>query len=164
MPREGYIKELRQVVGTRPLLLPSVAAIVRRPGDDRVLVGLHHDMDCWVIPGGAIEPDETPVDCVLREVWEETRLVVEIRGILGVFGGTPEHRVEYPNGDVCDYVVTVFDVEVVSGEPAATEELSAPRWVTLAELAELRTLAWMRPFLAHPDGWEPPTWAPPELP
>jgi 8-oxo-dGTP pyrophosphatase MutT (NUDIX family) len=159
MPREGYIKELREVVGTRPLLLPSVAALIRR--DDRVLVGKHHDTQRWVIPGGAVEPDESPADCTVREVWEETRLHVEIAGIRGVFGGTPDHRVVYPNGDVCDYFVTVFDVDIVGGQVTPTEELTELMWVTEEELAGLSTLSWMSVLLAHPHGWEPVTWSPP---
>ncbi len=159
MPREGYIKELRQVLGTRPLFMPSVAALVHRDG--LVLVGMHRDVRRWVIPGGALEPDETPADCVVREVWEETGLQVRIEAIRGVYGGTPEHRVVYPNGDIVDYVATVFDVVPLGGEPTVTDELVELRWVTLEELSTLSTLPWMRPMLATPGGWEPATWVPP---
>lgn len=159
MPREGYIKEIREVVGSRPLLMPSVAALVHRDG--KVLVGWHRDIRRWVVPGGAVEPDETPADCVVREVWEETRLSVQVDGIRGVFGGTPDHRIVYPNGDVVDYVATVFDVTPISGLPTPTDELTELRWVTIDELTTLPTLDWIAPMLDHPQGWEPPTWSPP---
>jgi mutator protein MutT len=31
----------------------------------------------WEFPGGKIHPNETPVECALREVWEETGLTVK---------------------------------------------------------------------------------------
>lgn len=126
-------------------------------------MGRHRDLGRWVLPGGGMEPGETPADCVVREVWEETGLVVEVLAVRGTYGGTDEHRVEYPNGDVCDYVVTVFDVRPVAGQLSeATDELVELRWVTEAELADLPTMAWIRPLLAHPQGWEPSTWSPPD--
>lgn len=39
----------------------------------------------WIVPGGKFEPGETPEDCVLREVQEETGLTltaINLRGIL----------------------------------------------------------------------------------
>lgn len=30
----------------------------------------------WVFPGGQIEPGESPLDCALREIFEETGLIV----------------------------------------------------------------------------------------
>ena len=159
MAREGWIKELREMVGTTPLFMPSVAVLVR--AGDRVVVGRHRDVQRWVIPGGALEPDELPADAAVREVWEETGLHVRLTGIHGVYAGTPEHRITYPNGDVVDYAVTVFHAEVVAGElPAETEELAELRWVDLATLRALDTPAWVAPVLDHP-GFEPGTWAPP---
>ena len=97
----------------------------------------------------------------MREVWEETGLHVRLIGIHGVYAGTPDHRVSYPNGDVVDYVATVFDAEVVGGTlPLETEELTELRWVDIPTLRTLDTPAWMAPMLDHP-GFEPATWTPP---
>ncbi|MBR1822289.1 MAG: 8-oxo-dGTP diphosphatase [Clostridia bacterium] len=44
-----------------------------------------YNHDKWIGIGGHIEPGETPQDCVLREVWEETGLTLtdcEYRGIV----------------------------------------------------------------------------------
>lgn len=158
MPREGYIKELRRHVGTMPLFMPSVAVLIR--DGERVLVGLHRDVGQWVVPGGALEPDELPVDCAVREVWEETGLHVRVTALHGVYAGTPHHRIQYPNGDIVDYVATVFEAEVIGGALAdATEELGAFRWVSASELAALDAPGWMAPMIHNP-GWEPGTWSP----
>lgn len=46
-------------------------AIIR---DDRggVLVSHRRDADLWNLPGGTVEPGETPWEAVVREVREET--------------------------------------------------------------------------------------------
>ena len=85
--REGYVAELRALVGSRPILLPSVSVLVRR--DNRCLFGRHRDSGRWVPPGGTCEPGETPAETGAREVWEETGLEVRPTRLLGVFGGPP---------------------------------------------------------------------------
>ncbi|HEX9017925.1 MAG TPA: NUDIX domain-containing protein [Anaerolineaceae bacterium] len=38
----------------------------------------------WDIPGGAIDPGETPGEAAVREVWEETSARVEIVDLIGI--------------------------------------------------------------------------------
>jgi len=48
----------------------------------RTALHWHPRLAAWLPPGGHIEPDEDPVQAVLREVIEETGLAVEIVGAL----------------------------------------------------------------------------------
>ena len=82
----------------------------------RVLLVRLIDTGNWATIGGAVEPDESPRDCALREAEEEAGVTLELGDILGVFGG-PDYRVTYPNGDESAYVVTLFDATVVGGTP-----------------------------------------------
>ena len=56
----------------------------------------------WDIPGGVIEPDETPQQAAVREVWEETSARVEVLELIGIqelelFAAKPEgYRWPYP--------------------------------------------------------------------
>lgn len=45
---------------------------------DATLLHWHHRVRAWLPPGGHIEPNEDPVQAVLREVKEETGLEVQI--------------------------------------------------------------------------------------
>jgi len=48
--------------------------------DGRVLLIWHHKLQCWLCPGGHIEPGEDPEEGLHREVMEEVGLGVEIVG------------------------------------------------------------------------------------
>lgn len=59
------------------------AAILR---DDEILLIRHREHadghTYWLLPGGGIEPGESEIACVQREVREETNLGVEVEGLL----------------------------------------------------------------------------------
>ena len=144
MPISDYLRDLRALVGSRLLLLPGVAAIVR-DAEHRVLFIRRADNGEWGLPAGAIDPGETPTEAVAREVREETGLDVRPSRVAGVFGG-PGFRVRYENGDEAEYTVIVFDCEVVGGtlSPADGEALElryfAPHEAPELQVAYPRTL------------------------
>ena len=84
MPMSEYIRALRARIGTTVLEVPTVSVIVHDERD-RVLLVRHIEGNVWTTPGGMIEPYELPADAALREMWEETGLVVALDRIVGVF-------------------------------------------------------------------------------
>ena len=53
--------------------------------ENKVLLCHRRDYNLWNLPGGTMEPGESPWECVLREVKEETGLNVEIKKLIGIY-------------------------------------------------------------------------------
>lgn len=135
MPASEYVLSLRERIGTDLLLLPTVAVLAR---DElgRLLLVRHVESGRWATVGGAIEPDESPVDAAIRETQEET-VIVAIGRLLTALGG-PEYRLTYPNGDQCSVVSLVYEATVTGGEPRPDDdETSDVRWLHLDEVKSL---------------------------
>ena len=161
-----YIAGLRAKVGGARLLLPSVTAIIYGE-NGQILLVRQRDGEVWSTPGGAIEPDEDPVDAVVRETWEEIGLLVKPMRLIGVFGG-PDFVVRYTNGDETQYVMAVYECTPVAGElTPSSDEVTEARFVSERELQSLAVPAWTRSVLplcyARPAStvMNQPTWRPP---
>lgn len=83
----------------------------------------------WSLPGGRVEPDETPAEAAAREAREETGLVVEVGALLG--------RTEIPGPGGATYQVEDFAGTAVAGELAAGTDAREVRWVSIAELRRM---------------------------
>jgi len=164
MPISDYVRRVRARLGNEFLLMPSVTALVF---DDqhRVLLVRPVKRDVWVAPGGAIDPDESPVNALAREVWEETGLLIEPTQLRGVFGG-PEFRVWYANGDEVGYVMAIYECRAIGGALKADQrEIVEARFFTADELQDITLSRWARlvvPELVRTRGAAVPavTWRP----
>lgn len=114
MPIPPYIAHLRKYIGHSTLLVPAVAAIIR---DDagQVLLIRRSDGRGWSLPGGILEPAERVVDCLVREVQEETGLHVEPVRLIGVYSDPAFMHITYPNGDQVHIVSSTLECRVVGG-------------------------------------------------
>ncbi len=128
-----YLAQLRELVGHRLLVLPSVAALVW-DADDRLLLVRESQTGRWQTVGGAVEPDESPYDAAVREAQEEAGITVEIVRLRAVAGG-PEFRLRYANTDLVSYVSIVFDARILDGEPQADgDETTDVAWFSADQL------------------------------
>lgn len=112
----------------------GVAVVVR---DSRGWILLERRSDCglWGLPGGGIEPGESVLEAAIREVKEETGLVVKINGLIGVYSEPSERIVTYlDNGDVCHLIDVVLDGTIESGELTRSEESEAVQFFEPAAL------------------------------
>ncbi len=127
-----FYRALRAQVGSALLLIPAVAAVIRDEAG-QILFQQQHD-GLWSLPAGAIEPGEAPAQSVIREVREETGLLVRAESVIAVLGGS-SCRVRYPHGDEVEYVVTVFSCQIVAGLLiASNDETKALSWFSKESL------------------------------
>lgn len=109
-----YIRELRKLVGNRPIILCG-AAVIFVDDKDRVL--LHHrtDNNMWGIPGGAMELGERLEETARREAYEEVGLTCHTLKLFDVYSG-PELYYRYPDGNEVYNVSAVYICRDFSGE------------------------------------------------
>jgi 8-oxo-dGTP pyrophosphatase MutT (NUDIX family) len=146
MGMSDYVRALRERIGTDLLLMPSAHCVIR-DGSGRILLVRHFE-GRWLLPGGGMEPGETPADTVRRECWEEASVLVEPVRILGVYSG-PEIGTTYANGDRAMWVVTIFEARLVSGELRPDgDEVVETGWFAPEQVDALETSPATREVLA----------------
>lgn len=57
----------------------SIVALVFDQNSDKILTIKRRDVPVWVLPGGALDPGESPEEGIIREVFEESGLNVAIK-------------------------------------------------------------------------------------
>ncbi len=104
-PRCGHIAYVnpRLVVTAIPVTDDGEVILIRR--------GIEPGRGSWAQPGGFLEVDETVTEAAIREVLEETGLIVEPQEIVGLYS-----RLE------AAIVVLAFEARVVGGEARETPE------------------------------------------
>lgn len=90
----------------------SIVATIFSQNGNQVLLIKRRDVPVWVLPGGALEEAEDPVQGIIREVYEETGLHVSI--IRKVARYTPINKL--------GTTTHLFDCKVEEGIPATGDE------------------------------------------
>lgn len=107
-----YIKEIRELVGHKKIILNFVGACVKDEKGN-ILLQRRADKNQWGFPGGAIEVGESLEKALIREIKEETGLSVRANKLLGVYS---KYEDSYPNGDIAQPITHLFEVDVIGGE------------------------------------------------
>jgi ADP-ribose pyrophosphatase YjhB (NUDIX family) len=99
--------------------------------DGRALAIRRQDNHQWEPPGGVLELDEALYEGLVREVREETGLVVEPGRLTGVYKNLER-----------GIVALVFRCRAESGEPSTSREATELRWLAEAEIHQLMNEAY----------------------
>jgi 8-oxo-dGTP pyrophosphatase MutT (NUDIX family) len=133
MATPDFVLALREKIGTHPLWLSGVTAVVLR--DDEVLLVRRSDTGAWTPVTGIIDPGEEPAVAAAREILEEANVVATVDALAWVKVTDP---VRYENGDESQYLDLIFACSYVSGDafPADGENTDAA-WFALDALPEI---------------------------
>jgi ADP-ribose pyrophosphatase YjhB (NUDIX family) len=129
---------------THPAPIPCVGAVIANADGQLLLIkrGNEPGRGLWSLPGGRVEPGESRIAAVAREVREETGLTV----IVGPLAG----RVQRGAYEISDYFA-----HIVAGSPAAGDDALDICWAdprdldTTSALTET-LLAWGVPLAVRP--------------
>ncbi len=116
----GYIMDLRQIVGTRPLIMTGACVIIIDK-QDRILLQLRADNGLWGLPGGSLEPGESMEEVAKRELYEETGLIADDINLFDVFSGKDLYY-QYPHGDEVYNVVVAYTCREYQGHISRDEK------------------------------------------
>lgn len=130
------------------------AYAVSRAADGSVLLTRGSELSAfpgvWSLPGGGVEHGEHPADAVVRELAEETGLVVAVTGVRAVVSDvialpSPEDLFEHTDRIIYDVTVTGGELR---SEVDGTSDLA--QWVPPGAVADLPLL----PFTARALGMQ----------
>jgi 8-oxo-dGTP diphosphatase len=115
----------------RPVV-PCVGAVVHDASRRLLLIQRGHEphRGLWSLPGGRVEPDETPEQAIVREVREETGLMVIAGPLVG------RVQIEAPAA-VYDVVDLACDLSTPDQVPVAGDDAADVRFADAATLARL---------------------------
>lgn len=95
----------------------------------------------WDFPGGKLEPGEEPQQGIIREIREETDLIIEPLQIVGVF------EIDLDNAGYNTHKFTVYSTKLISGTVRLSNEHTAFAWVTKEKLEHLKVEKYLELFL-----------------
>ncbi|KAA8787226.1 8-oxo-dGTP diphosphatase [Paenibacillus sp. 4624] len=103
----------------------TVYSLITDSNDSHLLMVQNIGSETWSLPGGKVEPHETLEAAAIREVYEETGLHVQLKGVAAIN--------EYRKKDCSEHGICVtFRACIVSG----AETISRPD--------EIRQITWIR--------------------
>lgn len=143
MPIPEFVLSLREKIGTEPLWLVGATAVVLdgpstgSGGADRVLLVRRSDNGNWTTIAGIVEPGEHPAVTAVREVLEETLVVVEVERLASL---AVTDEIVYANGDRTSYTTLSFRCRYISGTPGiGDDESTEVAWFPLDALPPMHS-------------------------
>jgi 8-oxo-dGTP pyrophosphatase MutT (NUDIX family) len=115
-----YLRNLRKQIGHERILVPSTACIIIDEKGE-ILLQQRADTGDWGCPGGLMDLNETVIESLQREVFEETGLSISSPQLLGIYSGV-NYNATYPNGDQTQSVLMVFYTDIFSGSIKSDQE------------------------------------------
>jgi len=129
-------------------IVPSVNVVVLNRAGEFLLIR-RTDNGNWALPGGAMDPGESMTQAAVREVEEETGVVCEVTGLVGVYT-SPKHVIHYTSDDeVRQECSLVYTARAVGGAPRTSDESSDVRWVNGDDVDDYRIHPSMRLRIDH---------------
>jgi ADP-ribose pyrophosphatase YjhB (NUDIX family) len=133
MVRTDYLNDPNAPVPNS--IVPAASAIVTNDAGE-ILLQRRTDNGLWALPGGTMDLGERIADTAVREVKEETGLMVEVTGIVGIYSD-PGHVIAYTDGEVRQEFNICFAAKLMGGQLSGSDESTEVRWIAPTTVEKL---------------------------
>lgn len=117
MSTHDYVRDLRTVLGQRPVNWAGAHALILNQQDEmQVLLQKRADTGEWGTPGGITELGESMEDTLRRELQEEAQIKPVVMQLFTIISGEQTYR-KLPNGDEFYQITAIYVVPEWSGIP-----------------------------------------------
>lgn len=116
-------------------LVPAASAVVVNTSG-AILLHRRSDNDLWALPGGTMEPGESILDTVVREVREETGLEVRPRSVVGIYTD-PQHVISFDDGEVRQQFSVCFSCDAIGGTLKISDESTDLQFIAVDVVGDL---------------------------
>ncbi|MDA1189943.1 MAG: NUDIX domain-containing protein [Chloroflexi bacterium] len=126
---EGKTRQHCAECGHVVFLDPKLAAVVLIGEERRLLMvkrGVEPALGAWAFPSGYVDRGESVEQAAVREVQEETGLVVELNTMVGLYSRAESH-----------VVLAVYDARITGGGLRAGYDAEEVDWFSLGKLPPL---------------------------
>jgi ADP-ribose pyrophosphatase YjhB (NUDIX family) len=132
-PVPDFVLEIRDKIGTHPLWLSGVTAVITR--GEEILLVRRSDNGQWTPVTGILDPEEEPAVGAAREALEETGVTIRVDRLAST---SVMPQVVHANGDRAAYLDLTFACSWVSGEAHVADDESVDvRWWPLDAMPQL---------------------------
>jgi len=158
--RDGFIGVLNAGLPTKRVIAQG---LIRNNASEILLCELTYKQE-WDLPGGVVDPHESPAHAIIREVREELQVEVEPRSLVAV-NWLPSWR-GWDDAMLCVFDLGVDDL-VIARARLEPRELKALHWCTLDDVERraapyltrmLRRLARQSEGTTYLEDSDDPTW------
>jgi ADP-ribose pyrophosphatase YjhB (NUDIX family) len=130
---ESYLSQVRKLIDKQELIITAARAVIRDQ-ERRILFIRRRDNGLWAMPAGGQELGESILDCLKREVKEESGLDVILATPMAIYS---QVSIVTASGDPYQLFLVQFLVDEWSGELVTeTDETVDARFLDLDELPE----------------------------
>lgn len=119
-----------RLINPRKTVVTGTAGIIFDDDDHEILLQQRWGTNgLWEPCGGGLKHGEAARDNVMREALEETGLVTEITGYIGLFSNPkPDEILVYPDGEERHCVVNIFALKAIGGVLTLNKEVDGFGW------------------------------------